>query len=112
MTKPTYADECLARAEKATEGPWGVNNVSISADKGKRSIAIVTTPVDMTQPVDGHGIGVEDYTLHGVASINAEFIAHSRTDIVELATRLKRACEAMRGIYGLNLLADELERPL
>lgn len=59
----TYADECLERAEKATEGPW------------KSGV-----------------------TYHHEQ--NAKFIAHARTDVPELARRLKKACETIRELAG------------
>ncbi len=49
---------------------------------------------------------------------NRIFIINSRTDVVELANRLKRACEVLRGSSNLEgsdylvELADELEAPL
>ncbi len=45
---------------------------------------------------------------------NAEFIAHSRTDVPELARRLKKACDLLGalkcGHYDTEWLADELEK--
>lgn len=46
-----------------------------------------------------------------------EFIAHARTDVEELAMRLKEACHALRqfkvaSMYNGELLADKLEAPL
>lgn len=72
MTK-TYADMCLERASKATEGPWG----TVTYD-GLNVIA------------KNNGLVCE---VNRQFIPNARFIAHSRTDVVELATRLKRACE-------------------
>ncbi len=106
----SYADICLERASKATEGPWST----------------------LQEEHEVHAISFTDAAgdpLHIAQWIpqveNAEFIAHSRTDVVELANRLKRACEFLRmrrkqlmltSQPGTALtykeLADELEAPL
>jgi hypothetical protein len=80
----TYADQCLERAEKATEGPWS--------------------------PLSDLIVGCMD---------DSEFIAHARTDVTELARRLKEACDYLRldcEVSGRDHLlncfctiADELE---
>lgn len=72
MTKSTYAEACLERAEKATEGPW--HRVAANVEKSK------------------HGHITTTWTFPD----NAEFIAHARTDVPELARRLDSACDAIR----------------
>lgn len=101
--KKTYPDQCLERSEKATEGPWVTNGGS----------AIIATDV---------------CGQFGISSIRKKkpkrkqdftFIAHARTDVPELARRLKKACDALKDAYNLQLhpsnlqdIADELESPL
>lgn len=104
MTKPTYADTCLERAEKATEGPWNLV-------RGKW-VCCEIIPAGETSD------SIAEYYLPK----NGDFIAHARTDVPELARRLKLACDALR-LTGVTLrrhgeydeatlnckIADELE---
>jgi hypothetical protein len=89
----TYADECLERAGKATEGKWEPNNEKLF---------------------------IEGYATLEEQKNNIEFIAHARTDVPELARRLKLSIQIIRQVanenpelsVGLYILADELEAPL
>ncbi len=110
----TYAQICLDRADKATPGPWEAPEdifPLIYCDNFQGAIAA--------------GYDTEE---------NRQFIAHSRTDVVELAKRLEKAIVALRfyadrGKYAnhnteeaINLRIDsgeiardmisQLERPL
>lgn len=102
----TFADECLERASKATNGPWD----TLCEHGEVHAITFIDSGGDPFHIV-------ENLKRHD----DAEFIAHSRTDVVELANRLKRA------IHELKLIAqhaellkipvyysfiDELEKPL
>lgn len=71
--KKTYADECIERAVKATEGPWEyiLDENWIDSNSG-----LVVNP-SCGNLDKGHRI------------TNGEFIAHSRVDVPELARRLK-----------------------
>lgn len=72
----TYADVCLERAEKATPGNWDVHDGGEYWD--------IQGPEGLVVSCGREGevtVGWED----------AEFIAHARTDLPELARRLKRA---------------------
>lgn len=94
--KPTYADECLARASRATPGPWKAN---------------------------GNEVKPIFCDCCAWCSETAEFIAHARTDVVELAKRLKKACDELRAAIPriedgfmwyekeLLALAERLEAP-
>lgn len=87
MTK-TYPDESLERAEKATEGPWEASCDTVS---------------------------VPDQVICYTHNNDEEFIAHARTDVPELARRLKRACDFLRFVDGTTTainMAKELEAPL
>lgn len=114
MTEPklTYADECLARAEKATPGPWkvGYEDGSGSFNEERDSFAISST-------------SNSECVFHGKLSDNphdCEFVAAARTDVPELARRLSLAIESMKVavkfIDGdtslINKLIEELEAPL
>lgn len=96
MTKSnlSYADQCLQRAEKATEGPWTCSDIgSIHSPSGK--------------PIQTGGPECESETCYA----NALHIAHGRTDVPELARRLKEAIEALRSecSYDFDQIADRLE---
>lgn len=118
----TYADRCLERASRATPGPW-------------KSEECITTEYDSNGPDSNRGASPEYYNCVAYensfsvpdprAIADAEFIAHARTDVEELAKRLKRACEEIR-CTGIILrrcgqydeansnenLVKSLERPL
>jgi hypothetical protein len=107
--KKTYADVCLERAENATPGPWIPQEKIWSnqyADDVYFKYKIVVNK-------DKEKIVGDERTDDS----NAEFIASSRSDVPELAKRLKRACEILREIHAhfsfasktMNDLADELE---
>lgn len=107
MEKRNYITECLERAEKATEGPWAINHKygQVWAPKSQLFISTETKITDT------------DYDDEVI------FIAHARTDVPELARRLKKACEYLRGAsdefgkvsgydcaeYDFAMAADELE---
>lgn len=109
MSKKSYADQCLERAEKATVGPWK-STWREDENRNKKQIESTSSIV----------FGKSFILPH-----DAEFISHARTDVPELARRLKKACEALAKIaywksdanvccfpedcYGL---IDELEAPL
>lgn len=87
----TFADQCLDRAETATEGPWST---------GVNKPWIVLPAVNM----DEYAIAACDRfrnnnELDYPREDNAQFIAHARTDVPELARRLKRACTLLRIIH-------------
>jgi hypothetical protein len=111
--KKSYVDQCLERASLATEGPWmhiaeEVMNTTVHFVKAQKNSFCISIRTPTTIEPD------------------AEFIAASRTDVVELAQRLKRACEALREAAepwkgdnqfeyvfdDLMKLASELEAPL
>lgn len=95
----SYADECLERAEKATPGPWSWDTV-FQYDQTLRIMKGIRDDVFIS--------------ADGPVKADAEFIAHARTDVVELANRLKKACDAMRNCTDdmiLLNLARELEAP-
>lgn len=106
----SYADQCLDRAEKATEGPWEAQ-VSLS----------IQTEKEMEKKRN-RVASVRGITVWGKYSAisckdEAEFIAHARTDVPELARRLKKACEIIKELkfHDRNFIAkviDELEAPL
>lgn len=98
MTK-SYADECLERAKKATEGPWS----TLEEGDEVHAISFVEACGDPLH------IALSTHTEY-----DADFISHARTDVPELARRLKRACETLRGydIHLFNQILDELEAPL
>lgn len=83
MTHKSYADLCIERAEKASEGPWETNGA----------------------------------TVNGMYCLNipdADFIAHSRTDVPELARRLQAVCKFLkkldqRYLFNFEKMIDELE---
>ena len=102
--KKTYADECLERAEEATGGPWSEYQYGVCSEKVYNSVNERLNICGEVKPRD------------------AEFIAHSRTDVVELARKLKKACDRLRfaakrfyfegylmdALY-FNQIAEELE---
>ena len=83
----TYADLCLERALKATEGPWKTYKCSYS---------------------NGEACGIDplggfDYSMdechHPLSTENADFMSNARTDVPELARRLKIACEELKFVH-------------
>lgn len=117
----TFAEECLERAEKATPGEWR----HIPGDSYCAFPHVVCGP--------NKTLVFEDHSDHECADkhcdkgwtpdeSDAEFIAHSRTDVVELAKRLQRACAALNieayhpyaGEENASLIAllNELESPI
>lgn len=104
MINKTYADECLERAGKATEGPWSWYRESVLSSKVSPSCVLST---------DGYN------NNYDAESGDREFIAHARTDVPELARRLKLAIEILKSIYELEAhpataidKLSELEGPL
>jgi len=81
MTK-SYADICIERANVATEGPWFQFS---SAHEGEPCNYIESDNGCVTTVFTGFE--------------NAKFIAHARTDVPELAKRLKLACEIIKELY-------------
>lgn len=106
----TYAQTCLERAEKATEGPWRFRIVNEETYLGN-----LPTP----EIVNSSGIYPNTHA-------DFELIAHSRTDVVELARRLEKATQSLRDIAtelasvpwnidndnSIERIIKELERPL
>jgi hypothetical protein len=108
--KKTYTDECLERTKIATEGPWKTY---------KTHDASFADGIRQEQTQEDIICGSIDYEQRGVyTQADAEFIAHARTDVPELARRLNRAIEALKsqvGQYDIPLFKDlieELEAPL
>jgi hypothetical protein len=101
--KKTYADVCLERAEKATEGPFIVipkddrcSRYMVSRIPGEKSVEMV----EQGHPFFiGHCLSE---TSDEEARANAELFAHSRTDVPELARRLKKACEVIHDEFCSN----------
>ena len=89
MTTKTYAQQCLERAEKATPGPWHIGHMNESY------------PFADVDDSEGMSIGEE------IHLDSATFIAHSRTDVVELAKRLERAINIVRAITKLKPRWDD-----
>lgn len=103
----TYIDECLERAEKATEGPWeamftfGSSDLPAAVEGPNRTLIVRIDEACSEQPSD-----------------DIRFIARARMDVPELARRLKKAIEALNsqeGQFGIKLfekLIRELEAPI
>ncbi len=104
----TYADECLERAEKANKWPPIVSSYNAEKEYDHYIPEILT--------------GYESDYKH---LADAEFIAHSRTDVPELARRLNRLIKEVKYLNELlvsidvkdqydvlNDLVNELEAPL
>jgi len=121
MKKP-YADTCLERAEKAAYGPvewrsYPDNNRFILCHKDSPTpYALLQARGDkLCVPAKDDGHSIEYITPeHGLA----EFIAHARTDVPELARRLKLAIQSMKDVakytndFALLNIAESLESPL
>lgn len=90
MSKKTYAEECIERANAATEGPWIVYKTDFADHpdgiKSKSEDDIICGSIQYEQS----GINTKE---------TAEFIAHSRVDVPELARRLQLACQELRTIH-------------
>jgi hypothetical protein len=110
--KKNYIEECLERANAATEGPWWVEPERyVKREDGSEVL------IDMEVAYGTQGDLSDTFNLYdSYNEKDYQFIAH--TDVVELAMRLKKACEALRmdpseDRYITQLeLADELEAPL
>jgi hypothetical protein len=102
IMKKTYADICIERADKASKEPW-------------KQYQNGDAPwPDGIQDRDGNEVigSTISYEQTGVyLKENAEFIAKARSDVPELARRLKRAVNYMRKLNDpvCNKIADELE---
>ena len=109
--KKTYLDECLERASKATEGPWEDHNW----DMMERPHVVAHSLWNGKDSCNGH------FDVPCTPE-NTEFIAHARTDVPELAKRLKKAShfllDYIRGPCPRSVeiefieLAKELEAPI
>lgn len=97
--KVSFADICIERAEKATQGPW-VSEWDSLAIKNVRA---------------------SDQTIiHSGFPTNSDFVANARTDVPELARRLKLAVKCLRQWAEMSpelkndylTLANDLESPL
>lgn len=102
----TYAEICLARANASTTGPWVA---SLDHNEWPKIIG-----------VKGHCEGCVGW-LAPYLDEDAEFIAHARTDVPELAIRLKTAIEIIKtqhkyiqmlggNIKDIQSAIDDLER--
>lgn len=103
MNKKSYADQCLDRAEKATPGPW------------VRYHYAAWDGIEDSRRLDICCFSSSDWEADDHIPSNIEFIINARTDVPELARRLKLACEYLRACdyrIGNKLVADELETPL
>jgi hypothetical protein len=111
--KKSFADTCLELSERATPGPWEKNRWNddcLIQEVNDSTGWIKDYPDAYICKIGGWG-----YTMNG----NAEFIAAGRQMLPELATRLNKACEALRAAstfvineyfkQNLNELAKELE---
>jgi hypothetical protein len=92
-SKKSYPEICLERAEKATPGPW-------KKDCNDDIHAFIEDEGDVCALLDA-GFGY-------ATSEDRQFIAAARTDVVELATRLRKAISLLRD-YGDYLLAEDIE---
>jgi hypothetical protein len=88
--KKTFADQCLERASKATLGPWVV-------DKDEMIIAPAVKTVTRSARI------ILEPPIH-MTNATREFIAHARTDVQELAQRLKYAIDSIR--FAVNTFKD------
>lgn len=138
--KKTYADECLERAEKATKGPWEYDSGNGEVETVPHRIAICDRAGNLEREQDveyRYGDHIPEEALELLKTDNyddLEFIAKARTDVPELARRLKLAVNDLRFFashtghvvrckYGpdqcepcfvaeqLDILADKLEAP-
>lgn len=109
----SYADICLERASRSTEGPWKYDygNWEVECDNFESD-----SYRDEVCSVGSVRDGINGRTNPINPTDDAEFIAHARTDVPELARRLKWACNYLRtcpeSVDNLDMkdLADELER--
>jgi hypothetical protein len=109
MTK-SYADQCLERAEKATEGPFYGRIEEIYVGAYRKTVWAIYRG---SWERDGYQnkAPIAWFENHGDA------ISFLRTDVPELARRLKKACEFIIGagyydkqtMYAGKRLLDELE---
>lgn len=104
----SYADLCIERAGKASEGPWKHESFQSGSEYVGMRNALPGRPFNPDHSDANGYMGAhmflynapkfkESYELLKVEkNNNAEFIAHARTDVPELARRLKSACDALR----------------
>lgn len=99
MSKKSYTDECLERAKNATEGPWKVTNSEVN-------MALLFQHKLMQKAIEVEGPNAfVSFQSIGNAKCDAEFIAHARVDVPELAKRLKIACQQL-----LNIAENEEDK--
>jgi hypothetical protein len=117
MSKKTFADICIDRSERATDGPW-----EAISDLPSWAVASLSAQTDVVSTVN-RKYRVPYRTNLGCDINDADFIAQARTDVPELARRLQKAINKLRevdmelsaGNYYVEhdgshrRLADELE---
>jgi len=99
----TYSDQCLERASKTTPGPWKydygnweVECDNLESDAYRDAVCYVASIRD----------GIYDRTNPVDPTDDAEFIAHARTDVEELAKRLNKAIYALKVIGADNNVSN------
>lgn len=97
--KKSYADLCLERAEKATEGPWQVSCLFGSRD----------LPVQIDDREDNPIIKIDQECINPTP--NCEFIAHARTDVPTLSKLLNAAIAKLRELECPESFISTLEYP-
>lgn len=109
----TYADKCLARAEKATKGAWTDGFHIGEVETSYQPDCCEDTVCGRIAILNSSGLCRPSHQ----DEYDAEFIACARTDVPELANRLKRAIQAIKDLsleHGdpCDGIIDELEKPL
>lgn len=99
--KKIYSDICLQRAEKASVGPW-ITEEKIWSNQRSDDVYFKYKIV----------LNGEKKKIINDASLDkadSEFVAHARTDVPELARRLKKACEELERISTMMAQDNQME---
>lgn len=114
--KKTYADQCLELASKSTPGIW-TKGLSTEWNDDLSDEVVVKNKFKTIGPISYAGCGSHRLSC---PDDDAEFIINARTDVVELANRLRRSLEWLKvieAVYGrnyphLSATIKDLEKPL
>lgn len=97
MTDPIIdrLDQIKGRADKATEGPWGWSAAAHGNPAGG--------PTHHAVKASGGVVAETDYDIHG--ALDAEFIAHARTDVQRMEAALRAVLDEHRRAEQYQRLA-------
>ncbi len=101
-------EEILARAEKATEGPWRTGWLeSYNASTGEREMFIYRLSPSDEEETPGNRICIRGSKTKMDCVADADFIVHARTDVPALCGEVKRLRGELKTECDAHTLAHE-----